>query len=150
MDRLTVAIDIDSPVQEVFEYVAEQRNYTSWCRKLSGCELTSDGSMEVGATKLMTRSTMGFNFNWEFILDEYDVPKKMVWHSDNDHRMRMVDILEFEQVSGGTRMVHHLDMELGGVLKWIKPFALRRGRKDMMTDLVNLKEVMEDNAGEQA
>jgi len=143
MDRLTVAIDIDSPVQEVFDYVAEQRNYTSWCRKLSGCELTSDGKMEVGATKIMTRSTMGMNFEWEFICDEYEVPNKMVWHSDNDPRIRMIDILDFESVSGGTRVVHHLDMDLGGFLKWVKPLAHRRGRNDMMTDLVHLKEIIE-------
>ena len=78
MDRLTVAIDIASPVQDVFDYVAEQRNYTSWCRKLSSRELTSDGLMEVGATKIMTRSAMGMNFSWEFICDEYNSPNKMV------------------------------------------------------------------------
>ena len=126
MDGLTVTIDIDSPVQEVFDYVAEQRNYTSWCPKLSGCELTSDGLMEVGATKVMTRSTMGMNFNWEFTCDEYDPPNKMVWRSDNDERMRMVDILEFEAVSGSTKvriLAHQLNLtrclgtyirELGG------------------------------------
>ncbi|MCH7801441.1 MAG: SRPBCC family protein [Chloroflexi bacterium] len=143
MDRVTVTIDIDTPVQDVFDYVAEQRNYTTWCPKLSGCELTSDGLMEVGATKIMSRSTMGMNFNWEFTCDEYDPPNKMVWRSDNDERMRMVDILEFEAVSGRTKVVHHLDMTLGGFLKWMKPLALRRGRKDMMADLVHLKEIME-------
>lgn len=103
MDRVTVTIDIDSPVQDVFDYVAEQRNYTSWCPKLSSCELTSDGLMEVVATKLMTRSAMGMNFAWEFVCDEYDAPNRMVWHSDNDHRMEMIDILDFEGVSGRTR-----------------------------------------------
>jgi len=59
VDRLTVPIDIGSPVREVFSYVAEQRNYTSWRPGLSSCELTSGGLMEVGATKPMTRSEMG-------------------------------------------------------------------------------------------
>ena len=111
MDRLTVSIVIGSPVREVFNYVAEQRNYTPWYPGLSSRELTSDGLMEVGATKPMTRSEMGMNFNWEFVCHEYDPPSRMVWHSDNDHRMRMIDILDFAEESGGARLVHHLDME---------------------------------------
>ena len=111
MDKLTVSIDIVSPVREVFSYVAEQRNYTSWRPELSSCELTSGGLMEVGATKPMTRSEMGMNFNWEFVCHEHDPPSRMVRHSDNDHRMRMIDMLDFAEESGGARVVHHLDME---------------------------------------
>ena len=111
MDKLTVSIDIVSPVREVFSYVAEQRNYTSWRPELSSCELTSGGLMEVGATRPMTRSEMGMHFNWEFVCHEHDPPSRMVRHSDNDHRMRMIDMLDFAEESGGARVVHHLDME---------------------------------------
>ena len=150
MKRVTVIIDIDRAAHEVFDYVAEQRNYTSWCRKLSRCELTSDGDMCVGATKIMSRQALGLSFDWEFVCDEYDPPNGMVWRSDNDPRMHIVDTLSFEQLPSGTRVVHHVDMELGGLLKWIQPLVLRRGRKDAMTDLHHLKENMESRAEAQA
>jgi hypothetical protein len=41
-------------------------------------------------------------------------------------------------------------MKSGGFLKWLKPLALRRGRKDMMADLNNLKRIMESKTEAQA
>lgn len=152
MKRLTALKDIERPVEDVFEYVAEQRNYTSWCPKLTRCELTSDGQMGLGASKIVSRKALGLSFDWEFTCDEYDPPTRMVWHCDNDPRISIVDILEFEQLpdDAGTRVVHHADFQLLGPYKLLKPLAIRRARKDLAGDLANLKEILEGRTEAQA
>ena len=108
--------------------------------------------MGLGAAKIVSRKAIGLSFDWEFICDEYDPPNRMVWHSDNDPRISMVDILEFERLpdDAGTRVVHHADFQLLGLTRLLLPLAIRRARKDLAGDLANLKEILEGRMEAQA
>ena len=69
--RLTAEIEIACPRDKVFAYVADQRNYTSWCPRLTSCRMTSDGAVGAGATRTMTRRALGMRFEWAFVCLEH-------------------------------------------------------------------------------
>ncbi len=66
----SVSTNINAPVEEVFDYVADQRVYTDWCPGVSSCEMTSAGEVGVGATRNMKMRTTGFSFDWDWLCDE--------------------------------------------------------------------------------
>ena len=63
----------------------------------------------------------------------------------------MIDTYEFTSQGDGTDVVHTVELEVRYLfVRLIQPLAILRGRRDMTTDLNNLKTMLEARAAVQA
>jgi uncharacterized membrane protein len=136
-------IVIHRPVDDVFEYVADERNEPTYNRTMRSAEMIGDGPIGVGT-------------RWHAVVDGAGSPVAMtieVTGFDRPHRLASstrVDTIEidgamtFEPVDGGTRMRWSWDMRLRGGMRLFSPVLAHMGRRQEREIWRSLKRVMEE------
>ena len=142
MVKVVASQQVNAPVETVFDFVADQRQMTTWCLALTQCDLTSEGPVGTGATRIVARKALGMYFDWDWVCDVYDRPQKIVWRTVSG-RVPMIDTYEVAPGENGTQVTHTVDTKVPGLLRMLQPLVVRRGKKDMRSDLNELKRILE-------
>ncbi|MEA2645366.1 MAG: hypothetical protein QOE92_449 [Chloroflexota bacterium] len=110
-------LQVDRPVDEVFDYMADFRNENEWNTVARDIVQVTDGPVGVGARFRGEYDRMG---TMEYEIREYDTPghlgvqgtaKMFSWYSTFD----------FKPSDGGTLVMATIDPKPRGVLKVVKP-----------------------------
>jgi uncharacterized membrane protein len=136
------SITIDRPIQDVFEFIADQAKTTQWCLALAECELTTDGELAEGSERVVARKMLGMSFKWTYDCESFKPPTHIAWRSVGG-RLPMLDYYDLTEQGDSTLVEHTADIEKMGVLRLLQPIMRRKGEKDLNKDLVALKALME-------
>jgi Polyketide cyclase / dehydrase and lipid transport len=141
MAHIEGEIEIERSVEDVFDFVADERNEPRYNPRMLRAEKLSPGPIGVGTT-----------FRTEFSsfrrpvamseLTEYDRPRRLASRT----HMSAMDVrgtLTFEPVPAGTRMRWSWDLEPRGIFKFITPLVTRIGRRQEAAIWASLKRILE-------
>jgi uncharacterized membrane protein len=142
MVRIEESIEIKRPVDKVFAYTTEAKNWPKWQSFIPEAEQTSQGPMNVGTTFKGVSRMMGHSMKWTAIATEYESNKK--WGKNiTCGSLAIEEHVTYKPVEGGTTFTILYDMKPGGFLKLLSPVMAGSMRKETMKSLGNLKSILE-------
>ena len=144
MAKVEASVLIDRPVDEVFAYVIDVRNWPQWTG-FPEVKQTSEGPVGVGTTFWGVSEFMGRQAEWTSEVTGYEpnrtVEQKVAWGG-----MSIEQSMTFEPVEGGTKYTQVGEAEMGGFFKVAEPIAKRTMQKQMEANLAKLKDILEAQA----
>jgi uncharacterized protein YndB with AHSA1/START domain len=145
-------IVIRRPVEEVFDYVADERHEPTFNARMSRVELLTpepigDGS-QFGVEMTMMRRV--FDMTIEFT--EFERPRllgsmsRSLQRGGKDRPLLTTGSLTFDSVSEGTRLHWSWQVETPGAMKLLTPLVVRMGRRQERRVWSSLKQLLERQA----
>jgi uncharacterized protein YndB with AHSA1/START domain len=135
-------IVIKRPVDEVFDFVADERNEPRYNPRMLRAEKVSDGPIGVGTQFRAETATRRGSAEMAIEITRYERPSRL----ESSTRLSNMDIagaLTFDPAPEGTRMQWVWDVRPRGVLKLMGPIISRMGERQERTIWTNLKRVLE-------
>jgi uncharacterized membrane protein len=140
--KFEASVVIDRPVEEVFAYMMDIKNWLQWHAGMLEAEQSSEGPAGVGTTYRGVSQSLGQRMEWTSELTVYE-PNKKVMQRLQSGPMLFDQSFAFEQVEGGTKVTLGGEGETGGFFKLAEPILKRRMQKEMEGNLSNLKGILE-------
>lgn len=141
MAKIEASVVINRPIEEVFAYVVDIKNWSQWAG-MPDAEQTSEGPVGVGTTFRGAFEFLGRRDEWTSEVTRYEPNKelrqKMIWGP-----MSLEQRLTFESVEGGTKYTQAGEGETGGIFKMAQPLVDRMMKKQLEGSLAKLKGVLE-------
>ena len=135
-------IVIDRPIDEVFDFVADERNEPGYNPQMTRAEMVTQEPIGVGSKfhSVMTGVGRGADMTIEFT--EFDRPHRLgsATHISN---MDINGTLVFEAQGQSTKMKWLWNIEPRGFLKLLGPVVRRMGERQELAIWTGLKKVME-------
>lgn len=142
MARIEETIEIKRPVDSVFAYTTDAKNWPKWQSFLPEAEQTSQEPLNVDATFKGVSRMMGRSMKWTAIATEYDLNKK--WSKNiTCGNISIEEHMTYTPVEGGTTFTILYNMKMRGVLKMLSLVMARSMRKETRKSLGNLKSILE-------
>jgi uncharacterized protein YndB with AHSA1/START domain len=135
-------IVINLPVEDVFDFVADERNEPRFNPRMRRAEKISEGPIGVGTRFRAEVVSMGRPIEMVIEYTGYDQPRRLA----STTHMSSMDIqytLTFEPVPEGTRMRWSGDLEPRGIFKLMSPMVARMGRRQERRIWTGLKRLLE-------
>ena len=145
--RVQHTVFIDRPIDDVFNYVTIYNNETAWQSSVIEAYLTSEGPLGLGTTGCEVRIFLGLRFESEWVMTEYEAPRKGTFKSTSGP-VPYIGTYSLEESDGGTRFSYHLETELSGLFKLLEPLTKGIYMRGLRADLAALKRILEDKLSE--
>jgi uncharacterized membrane protein len=141
--RVQGSVEIDRPLQEVFNYVSDVDNYPEWMAHVLGVQKGSPGPPRESDTFVVAIKSVGRRFETPYERTSYEADRRYTdravggpipnhqWHS------------AFEVAPKGTSYTRTVDVESRGMLKLLEPLQRRAADRQLRKDLQTLKGVVE-------
>lgn len=142
MGHIRGDIVINRAVDDVFDFVADERNEPRYNPHMRSAEKISLGPIGVGTRFRAQVVTMGRPLDMDIEFTGYDRPHRL----ESATHMSSMDVhgsLTFDPVPGGTRMCWSWVTHLRGVFLLMGPFAMIVGRRQERGIWAGLKRVLE-------
>jgi uncharacterized protein YndB with AHSA1/START domain len=145
MVRIEGEIVINRPVEDVFDFVADERNEPRYNPQMRRAEQISDGPIGIGTRFRAELVNMGRTVEMVIEFTGFDRPRRLA----STTHMSSMDIhytLTFEPVPEGTRMRWSGDLEPHRIFKLMSPMVARMGRRQEERIWTGLKRLLEGDA----
>jgi hypothetical protein len=142
MVHIAGEIVIHRPVDEVFDFVADERNEPRYNPRMVRAEQISPGPIGVGTRFEAETRTMGRSVAMTIEVTAYERPRRLA-NSTHLANMEIQGTLTFDPVPEGTRMRWSWELEPRGPLKLVTPLIARIGRRQEITIWTSLKHFLE-------
>ena len=140
--RVEESVEIDRPPEEVFEYVANPENLPEWAGTVIETRKDTPGPLLEGSTVTFVGKFLGRKIESPFKVTAHEFPRRHS-HKSTGGPLPTEWTLTFEEVAGGTRYTQVAEGEPGGFFGLVGPLLERVGRRQLRTDLENLKDLLE-------
>lgn len=142
MAHIEGAILIHRPVEDVFDFVADERNEPRYNAQMLRAEQTSVGPIGRG-TRFRAESTVrGRTVPMTIEFTAYERPHRLASFTHLS-AMDIQGILTFDPVPEGTQMRWSWNLEPRGMLKLVTPLVALMGRRQEQTIWSGLKRYLE-------
>ncbi|MGZ3582007.1 MAG: SRPBCC family protein [Ktedonobacterales bacterium] len=135
-------IIIHRPVDEVFDFVADERNEPRFNPQMRWAEQTSAGPIGVGTTFRAESTSLGRPVMMTIAFTTFERPQQLT-SSTHLSTMDIQGTLTFNPVPEGTRMRWSWELEPRGMLKLMTPVVALIGRRQERTIWTGLKRYLE-------
>lgn len=145
MAMINGQILIERPIDEVFDYVADERNEPRYNARVRSVEKVSSGPIGVGTRYRAAITTLGRPATMTIEITAYERPTRLA----SSTAAAAIDInghLSFEAVPTGTVMRWEWDVDTAHWSKVLAPVIARLGRRQERRVWTNLKRVLEGDA----
>ena len=142
MARIEGEIIIERPLEEVFDFVADERNEPHYNPRMLHAEKLTAAPIGVGTRFRAEMKGRRRPVEMTVEFTEYDRPRRLASTTELS-TMEIRGSLTFEPVPEGTRMRWQWILEPRGLLRVLSPLIVRMGRRQEQTIWSNLKEVLE-------
>jgi polyketide cyclase/dehydrase/lipid transport protein len=135
-------ITIERPVDEVFDFVADERNEPRYNPRMTRADKMSPGPIGAGTRYKAQLMTRGRRIEMTIETTGYDRPRRLAsstWLA----AMTVHGALTFEPIPGGTLMHWSWDLEPQGLMKLMSPLIASQGRRQEKEVWTGLKQLME-------
>ncbi len=145
MVRIEGEILISRPAEEVFDFVADERNEPRYNPHMRRAEQISDGPIGLGTRFRAEIVSMGRPVQMVIEFTGYDRPRRLA-SSTHMSSMDTDGGLTFDPVPEGTRMRWSWDVEPRGIFKLMRPLVAWMGRRQEQRIWTSLKHLLEGQA----
>jgi len=142
MARFEESIEIKCPIDKVFAYATDAKNWPKWQSFIAEAEQTSQGPVNIGTTFKGVGRMMGRSMGWTAIVTEYESNKKL-GKKITSGSVAFEEHITYTPVERGTTFTILYDMKVGGFLKLLSPVMAGSMHKETKKSLGNLKSILE-------
>ena len=142
MARVEGEIIINRPVEEVFEFVADEPNEPRYNPRMVRAEKISEGRIGPGTRFHTELKTAGRTMPMVVEFTDFERPRRLA-SVTRSSMMETEGALTFESVPAGTRMRWSWDVRPRGAMKLMAPFVGAIGRRQERGIWANLKRLLE-------
>ena len=136
------SIDIDRPIETVFDFVADPRNDSRWCPRVISCEQRPGESPGRGARyDVLHDPTLIRRHTRSIEIVEFDRPRRMVSRQEDEVAAFTISYL-LERTPRGTRLTQR-DEIAWRISRIARPVAKRIVGRHIGSQLRKLKQVLE-------
>ncbi len=135
-------ITIDRPMDEVFDFVANEENEPRYNPHMRLAEKISEGATGLGTRFRTELRTMGQTMPMIVEFTAYERPRRLA-SVTRSSMMQTEGALTFDPVAGGTRMRWSWNLQPHGVLKFMGPLVASMGRRQELRIWTSLKRLLE-------
>ncbi len=140
--RIEESVEINRPLDEVYEYVANPENLPEWAGTAIEIRKETPGPLQEGSTFTAVAKFLGRRIETPFEVTAHEFPR-LHSHKSTGGPFPAEWTLTFEEVAGGTRYTQVSEGEPGGFFGLVGPLLERVARRQLRTDLENLKDLLE-------
>ncbi len=144
MARIEGEIIIHRPVEEVFDFVADERNEPRYNPHMLSVELTSAGPIGLGSRFRAELKTGRRTMQMTIEFTGFDRPRRLA-SSTHSSMMDTVGALTFDLTAKGTRMRWSWDVHPRGALRLMPVIVRLVGRRQERHIWGNLKRLLESD-----
>jgi uncharacterized protein YndB with AHSA1/START domain len=149
MVQIEGEIMIGRPVEEVFDFVADERNEPRFNRQMSSAELLTPEPIGSGSRFHVEMRMLRRTVDLTVEFTQFERPRLLGSTSraatrGGRGRMLTSGTLTFEPVPRGTRMRWAWQIETPGRMKILAPVIVRMGRRQEQRNWGSLKRLLED------
>lgn len=137
---------IGCPVEEVFDFVANQENEPQYNQGMRVARKTTEGPIGAGTSFHAEMTGSGRVVPMTIRVTEFERPRRIRERVE----MQSMDLtggLDFEPIDDGTRMRWHWDLRPNGVLRFMGPLVASMGHRQERRIWTGLKRLLESRAG---
>jgi uncharacterized protein YndB with AHSA1/START domain len=142
MARIEESVEIRRPVDKVFAYTTDAKNWPQWQSTIPKAAQTSPGPVGVGTTFDGTIRLMGPGMKWTAIATEYE-PHRKFGKNITSGFITTEQHNTYAPISGGTRLTIVYDFKAAGLMALFSPILASALRKALKKALGNLKAILE-------
>ena len=136
---VTVSLDVDMPIEQVFDYFVDFRNENEWNLVAHDVVKVGDGAIGVGSTFRGVYDRMG---PMQYTIEQYDAPRFAAVNGEA-RMFRWHSTFTFTEEAGRTHVVCTMDPQPKGLLRVIQPLMSGMVEKQMNRGLASLKTTLE-------
>ena len=141
--RIEDSIEINRPLQEVFNYVSDVGNYPEWMADALEVRKDTAGPPQQGDRFTLAIKSVGRLFETPYERTSYEANRRYTDRAIGGPVPNQRWACAFEEVPGGTRLTRAVEAEMGGILKLLEPIQKRSAERGLRRDLQTLKDVLE-------
>ncbi len=141
MIRVEKSVMIDRPSDDVFAYVADQRNAIHWQSGIVEIRRLSDGLPGVGTRHAFVRTLMGRQVAGENEYVDYEPGRRVAFRTTSGPALLASYIVE--PTTAGTRLTATIEMDVSGVFSLAEPLVAAGFRRDVGANLRRLQTILE-------
>ena len=142
MARIEESVRIKRPVNEVFAYTTDAKNWPKWQTFIPEAEQTSQGPMNVGTTFRGVSRMMGRSMEWTAITTEFEPNRK--WGKNiTSGGITIEEHVTYGSAEGVTTFTILYEMKGGGFVSPLLPIMAASMRKETKKSLGKLRDALE-------
>ena len=141
--RVEESIEINRPLQEVFNYVSDVGNYPEWMADALEVRKDTAGPPQQSDRFTLAIKSVGRRFETPYERTSYEANRRYTDRAVGGPVPNQRWDCTFQEVPGGTRLTRAVEAELGGLLKLLEPLQKRSAERQLRKDLQTLKDVLE-------
>ena len=143
MAKIAGSIEIHRPVEEVFDFVADETNEPRYNKDIVRCEKVTSGPIGVGTRyEAAMKSTRDASMTVE--LTDYVRPHRLGSVAHIEGTMDISGAMTFEAIKGGTLMSWEWDVQPHGCMRLLGPLVTRMGSRNEERIWKGLKALLEE------
>jgi hypothetical protein len=146
MFEIEETVAIEQPIDMVWAFLMDETNEPLWQTTLTDVRRLTAGPLAAGSRVLETRRFLGRGIETEWEMVECAAPRRSSIRSLKAP-FSWGGTYELEPVGSGTRFTAQLKGEPGGFFRVAEPVFARMARRELATNLANLKDVLEAGVG---
>jgi carbon monoxide dehydrogenase subunit G len=120
MARYVDAIDLDLPLEEAFDYLADFSTTAEWDPGVVEAERLTPGPIGRGTRFRVVVAFLGRTLTFEYEIIAYEPPHRLVLRGTNE-ALVSTDEIGFMPKGSGTRVTYEARLELTGLLRLADP-----------------------------
>jgi ligand-binding SRPBCC domain-containing protein len=137
------SIEINRPLQEVFDYVSEVTNFPEWTAHTLEVRNDTVGPPQQGDRFTLAIKSVGRRFETPYERTSYEANRRYIDRAVGGPIPNQQWEYTFEEVPGGTSLRRAVEAELGGLVRLLEPLQKRVVQRQLRKDLQTLKDVLE-------
>jgi dehydrogenase/reductase SDR family protein 12 len=141
--RVEESIEINRPLEEVFDYVSEVGNFPEWSAHTLEVRKDTAGPPQQGDGFTLAIKSVGRRFETPYERTSYEANRRYTDRAVGGPIPNQRWDCTFQEVPGGTRLMRAVEAEPGGFLKLLEPLQKRAAERQLRKDLKTLKDVLE-------
>jgi dehydrogenase/reductase SDR family protein 12 len=143
--RVEESIEINRPLQEVFNYVSDVGNYPEWMADALEVRKDTAGPPQQSDRFTLAIKSVGRRFETPYERTSYEANLRYTDRAVGGPVPNQRWDCTFQEVPGGTRLTRAVEAEMSGILKLLEPIQKRSAERGLRRDLQTLKDVLESS-----
>ena len=141
--RVEESIEINRPLEEVFNHVSDVGNYPQWMAHALEVRKDTAGPPQQSDRFIVAIKSVGRRFETPYERTSYEANRRYTDRAVGGPVPNQRWDCTFQEVPGGTRLTRAVEAEMSGILKLLEPIQKRSAERGLRRDLQTLKEVLE-------
>ena len=141
--RVEESIEINRPLEDVFNYVSNVGNYPEWMADALEVRKDTAGSPQQSDRFTLAIKSVGRRFETPYERSSYEANRQYTDRAVGGPVPNQRWDCTFQEVPGGARLTRAVEAEMSGILKLLEPIQKRSAERGLRRDLQTLKDVLE-------